>query len=164
MPRKPKGTELVTNLAGSDVAQARLKRIVDSLAERATVAEVRAELGVGESRFLQLRCEALQAALDRLEPRTAGRPATPVAPADARVAELERRLRELTWQLQACQIRLELAKALPGLVRREPTVKKRPDRRRRPAQRRLRYDEHRSGSTRRSNLSRLRLPAPAPRT
>ena len=39
MPRKPKGTELVTNLAGSDVAQARLKRIVDSLAERATLAD-----------------------------------------------------------------------------------------------------------------------------
>ena len=124
MPRKPKGTELVTNLAGSDVAQARLKRIVDSLAERATVAEVRAELGVGESRFLQLRCEALQAPLDRLEPRAAGRPAQPVSPADARVAELERQLRELKWELHACQIRLELAEALPGLVRRDAAVKK----------------------------------------
>ena len=162
--RKPKGAELVTSLEGSEAARERLKRIVDSLAGRATVAEVCAELGIGESRFHQLRGEALQAALDRLEPRAAGRPPSAVAPTDGRVAELERRLRELTWQLQACQIRLELAKALPGLVRREPTVKKRPDRRRRPAQRRLRYDEHRSGSTRRSNLSRLRLPAPAPRT
>jgi hypothetical protein len=122
--RKPKGPELVTNLAGSDAARERLKRIVDSLTGRATVAEVCAELGIGESRFHQLRSDALQAALDRLEPRAAGRPTTPVSPADARVAELERQLRELQWQLQAYQIRLELAEALPGLVRREPAVKK----------------------------------------
>ena len=122
--RKPKGPELVTNLAGSDAAQARLKRIVDSLAGRATVAEVCAELGIGESRFHQLRSDALQAALDRLEPRAAGRPAQPVSPTDARVAELERQLRELKWELHACQIRLELAEALPGLVRRESAVKK----------------------------------------
>jgi len=122
--RKPKGPELVTNLAGSDAARERLKRIVDSLAGRATVAEVCAELGIGESRFHQLRSDALQAALDRLEPRAAGRPVQPVSPTDARVAELERQLRELKWELQACQIRLELAEALPGLVRREPAVKK----------------------------------------
>lgn len=122
--RKPKGPELVTHLAGSDAARERLKRIVDSLAGRATVAEVCAELGIGESRFHQLRSEALQAAVDRLEPRTAGRPATQVSPTDARVAELERQLRELKWELHACQIRLELAEALPGLVRRESAVKK----------------------------------------
>jgi len=122
--RKPKGPELVTNLAGSDAAQARLKRIVDSLAGRATVAEVCAELGIGESRFHQLRSDALQAALDRLEPRAAGRPAQPVSPTDARVAELERQLREVKWELHACQVRLELAEALPGLVRRESAVKK----------------------------------------
>ncbi|MBL9084450.1 MAG: hypothetical protein JNK76_21795, partial [Planctomycetales bacterium] len=115
--RKPKGAELVTTLEGSDAARERLKRIVDSLAGRATVAEVCAELGIGESRFHQLRTEALQAAVDRLEPRPAGRPTQPVSPTDGRVAELERQLRELRWELQACQIRLELAQALPGLVR-----------------------------------------------
>ena len=122
--RKPKGAELVTNLEGSDAARERLKRIVDSLAGRATVAEVCAELGIGESRFHQLRTEALQAAVDRLEPRPAGRPTQPVSPTDGRVAELERQLRELRWELQACQIRLELAQALPGLVRRDAVVKK----------------------------------------
>ena len=122
--RKPKGAELVTNLEGSDAARERLKRIVDSLAGRATVAEVCAELGIGESRFHQLRTDALQAAVDRLEPRPAGRPTQPVSPTDERVAELERQLRELRWELQACQIRLELAQALPGLVRRDAVVKK----------------------------------------
>ena len=122
--RKPKGAELVTNLEGSDAARERLKRIVDSLAGRATVAEVCAELGIGESRFHQLRTDALQAAVDRLEPRPAGRPTQPVSPTDARVVELERQLRELRWELQACQIRLELAQALPGLVHRDAAVKK----------------------------------------
>jgi len=122
--RKPKGPELVTNLEGSDAARQRLKRIVDSLTGRATVGDVCAELGIGESRFHQLRSDALQAALDRLEPRAAGRPPTAVSPTDARVADLERQLRELQWELQACRIRLELAEALPGLVRRDPAVKK----------------------------------------
>jgi len=122
--RKPKGPELVTNLEGSAAARERLKRIVDSLAGRATVAEVCAELGIGESRFHQLRTDALQAAVDRLEPRPAGRPTQPVSPTDERVAELERQLRELRWELQACQIRLELAEALPGLARRDAAVKK----------------------------------------
>jgi len=122
--RKPKGPELVTHLEGSDAARQRLRRIVDSLTGRASVAEVCAELGIGESRFHQLRSDALQAALDRLEPRAAGRPPQAVSPAEARVVELERQLRELKWELQASQIRLELAEALPGLVRREPTVKK----------------------------------------
>ena len=122
--RKPKGAELVTSLEGSEAARERLKRIVDSLAGRATVAEVCAELGIGESRFHQLRSEALQAALDRLEPRAAGRPPSAVAPTDGRVAELERRVHELEWELQAYRIRLQLAEALPGLVRPAPAVKK----------------------------------------
>lgn len=122
--RKPKGPELVTRLEGSDTARERLRRIVETLTGQASVVEVCAELGIGESRFHQLRSDALQAALGRLEPRAAGRPATPVSPTDARVAELESQLRELKWELQAAQIRLELAQALPGLASRQTMVKK----------------------------------------
>ena len=111
--RKPKGAELITNLEGSEPACERLRRIVETLAGRASVADVCAELGIGESRFHQLRSDALQAALDSLEPRPAGRPPQAASPVDVRIAELERELRELKWELQACQIRLELADVLP---------------------------------------------------
>jgi len=99
-----------------------LQRIVETLAGQASVADVCAELGIGESRFHQLRSDALQAALDNLEPRPAGRPPQGASPVDARIAELERELRELKWELQACQIRLEPADVLPR--RSTATVKK----------------------------------------
>jgi len=44
-----------------------------------------------------------------LEPRPAGRPPQGASPVDARSPSWERELRELKWELQACQIRLEPA-------------------------------------------------------
>jgi len=133
--RKPKGAELVTNLDGSETARRRLHQIVQALAGKTSVPEACAELGVGESRFHQLRQEALSGALAALEPRETGRPRRPSVPGAARIAELEAELRELRWELQACHIREDLVDVLP---RRAAAVKKttsRPPTRRRPAKR-----------------------------
>ena len=119
--RKPKGAELVTNLDGSETARRRLHQIVQALAGKTSVPAACAELGVGESRFHQLRQEALSGALAALEPRETGRPRRPPVPGAARIAELEAELRELRWELQACHIREELADVLP---RRAAAVKK----------------------------------------
>lgn len=119
--RKPQGAALVTQLAGSEMAQQRLQQIVRALAGQTSVPEACAELGVGESRFHQLRQEALEAALAALEPRPTGRPPQASVPGAARIAELEEELRELRWELQACRIREELADVLP---RRAAAVKK----------------------------------------
>ena len=119
--RKPKGAELVTNLDGSETARRRLHQIVQALAGKTSVPEACAELGVGESRFHQLRQEALEGALAALEPRETGRPRRPAVPGAARIAELEEELSELRWELQACHIREELADVLP---RRAAAVKK----------------------------------------
>lgn len=119
--RKPKGAELVKNLDGSETARRRLHQIVRALAGKSSVPEACAELGVGESRFHQLRQEALEGALAALEPRETGRPRRPAVPGAARIAELEEELRELRWELQACHIREELADVLP---RRAAAVKK----------------------------------------
>lgn len=128
--RKPKGAELVTNLDGSETARRRLHQIVRALAGKTSVPEACAELGVGESRFHQLRQEALSGALAALEPRETGRPRRPPVPGAARIAELEAELRELRWELQARHIREELADVLP---RRAAAVKKTTGRR--PAKR-----------------------------
>jgi len=122
--RKPLGAEHVTQLAGSETARERLRLIVRALAGELSVPDACEALGIGESRFHQLRQEALQGALAALEPRPTGRPSQPPEPGAARIAALERELREREWELQACRIRLELAEALPSLGRREAAVKK----------------------------------------
>lgn len=122
--RKPQGAELVTDMDGSETARARLQQIVRALAGQTSVPEACAALDIGESRFHQLREEALQGALAALEPRPSGRPARPAEPGAARIAALEQELRERERELQAYRIRLELAEALPGLRRSDATVKK----------------------------------------
>ena len=122
--RKPLGAEHVTQLAGSETACERLSLIMRALAGELSVPDACAALGIGESRFHQLRQEALQGALEALEPRPTGRPPQPPAPGAARIAVLEQELRECKWELQACRIRLELAEALPSLGRRDAAVKK----------------------------------------
>ena len=107
--RKPKGPALVDGLECSDTARERLRQILRATSGEATVAEVCAELGIGESRFHQLRDEVLQAAAECLEPRPAGRPAKPVGPSERRISELERCNRELTRQLEVERLRSELA-------------------------------------------------------
>ena len=131
--RKPLGAEHVTQLAGSETACERLRLIVRALAGELSVPDACAALGIGESRFHQLRQEALQAALAALEPRPAGRPSRPPEPGAARIAELERELRDLRCELQACRIREDLADVLPG-NRKGPVKKTTPQQlsRRRP--------------------------------
>jgi hypothetical protein len=64
-----------------------------------------------------LRTMALQAALESLEPRLAGRPARSAGPGDALVEKLEAQLRELRLELQAARVREEIALGIPGLLR-----------------------------------------------
>jgi hypothetical protein len=91
----------------------------------ATVAEACSELGIGESRFHQLRSEMLQAAVDRLEPRAAGRPPRSLSPEDRRTGELEQRVQELTWELDVARLRAELFGS-PAAVRPAAVKKTRP--------------------------------------
>ena len=132
--RKPKGPALVDGLECSDTARERLRWILRATSGEATVPEVCAELGIGESRFHQLRDEVLQAAAESLEPRPAGRPAKPVGPSERRIGELEQRNRELTRQLEAERLRYELA--VMKFAGAEPGVKKTGPREALPAKRR----------------------------
>jgi hypothetical protein len=104
----------VTEMDGSETARARLEQIILALAGQTSVPEACAALDIGESRFHQLREEALQGALAALEPRPSGRPARPAEPGAARIAALEQELRERERELQAYRIRLELGGGPPG--------------------------------------------------
>jgi hypothetical protein len=115
--RKPTGPQLVERLDGSSHAKTRLRVILETLAGRRTIPDACEELGIQETMFHKLRCEVLQTALNRLEPRPLGRPPQQLSPHDRRVAELEEENHSLRVEMKAAQIRQELAENLPRLSR-----------------------------------------------
>lgn len=107
--RKPLGPEYVQHLEGSAAAKQRLQVILETMAGKKRVLDACAELDISESRFLQLRQELLQAALERAEGRQAGRPRQ--TPTVEDVNGLPAELDELQAALATAQIREELALA-----------------------------------------------------
>ena len=127
--RLPSGPEYVDGLDGSAEAKRRAKVILETLLGRLRVQEACRRLGVSEQRFQQLREERLQAAVDRLETKPAGRPRATDAPADPEA--LKEKIAELEMDLEAAQLREEIAIAFPHLVQKEEEPeKKRPSGRR----------------------------------
>jgi hypothetical protein len=118
--RKPTGPQLVEHLDGSLRAKTRLKAILETLAGQRTIPDVCAELGIQDTMFHKLRTEVLQTALGRLEPRPIGRPSHRETPADRQVIELQAEIQRLQSQLQASEVRRELAEARPPLKKPAP--------------------------------------------
>jgi hypothetical protein len=133
--RKPTGPAAVERLPGSARARQRLQVVLESLAGTCRVQEACARLGLSEQRFDQLRSQVLQAGLDSLEPRPAGRRPRPT-PAAAEVAALQARVAELEIELRAARVREEIALALPAVERTPPEPAKKAPRRRAAAPRR----------------------------
>src|SRR5262245_10466364 len=110
--RLPAGPQYVEKLCGSEQAKQRLEMIRRTLAGTCRVQDACARLDVSEASFHQLRHETLQAALQRLEPRAAGRPAA--ASEDPRLVELRQQLQLAQLELLAAQTREEIALVLPS--------------------------------------------------
>ena len=115
--RRPAGPDYVDHLAGSAPAKERLKVVLETLAGTCRVQEACERLGICEQRFHQLRQQMLEAALERLEPRPAGRPAQQPAPAQEQVRALEEELARHEVELRAARAREEIALTLPHVVR-----------------------------------------------
>jgi transposase-like protein len=116
--RYPAGAELVEYLDGSVRAKERLRVILETMMGPGRVQEACARLGICEQRYRQLRQALLQAALDSLEDRPAGRPRRAAEPAE--VAALRQQLAELQRALQVAQVREEIALALPQVSQPTP--------------------------------------------
>jgi hypothetical protein len=115
--RKPAGVEYVQNLEGSAEAKQRLQVVLETMTGQRRVQEACQVLGIGETRFQQLRHELLQAALERLERKPAGRPRP--LPVPAEVGILQEQLAEIAKELEASRVREEVALILPHS--RQPT-------------------------------------------
>jgi transposase-like protein len=114
--RKPAGPQIVKRLEGSPTAKRRLEVILETITGQLTVSKACQQLGVGKSRFHALRSQTLQATLETLEPRPAGRPAKPISPEQTEVDELEAKLCRLHAELELAQVQLRLAHIHPALV------------------------------------------------
>jgi hypothetical protein len=90
-----------------------LQVVLETLAGTCRVQEACTRLGLSEQRFDQLRTQVLQAGLESLEPRPAGRKPQPAPAAD--VAALQARIDELQIEIQALRLREEIALALPSV-------------------------------------------------
>jgi hypothetical protein len=114
--RKPMGAEVTDRLTGSEQARLRVKTVLQTLSGELRVQEACAILGISEQRFDELRLEAVQAAIDALETKPAGRPGA--AAVDPKFDQLQQRVTELEGQLQAALVRAELAASMPQRGRR----------------------------------------------
>jgi hypothetical protein len=114
--RPPLGAAIVDRLEGSPQAKHRLRIILRTFSGEITALQACQELGIGETRFHDLRNEVLQYTLQALEPKPVGRPPLQVGPQDAQVAQLQQDVEDLRISLQAAQIRQELAAAMPHAI------------------------------------------------
>jgi hypothetical protein len=112
--RRPTGVEYVDRLAGSEQAKQRLKLVLATLTGQCRVQQACRQLGISEPRFQQLRSQILEAALERLEPRPAGRPPQTLTPEQQQLAVLAEQLAAKDVELRAAQARAEIAVILPG--------------------------------------------------
>ena len=115
--RKPLATRHVDGLCGSERAKLRLQTILKTLQGQMTVPEACQVLGICESRFHALRNEWLQEAVELLEPRPLGRPPQVLSPEEEEVARLQAEIRDLKQQRHVAEVREELARVMPHVLR-----------------------------------------------
>jgi hypothetical protein len=111
--RPAKGTKMVEDLEGSGDAKKRLRVILETVSGQKDVSAACDELGVGKSAFFELRSRVLQAMLESLEPRSAGRPRLEVSEEQAAIEKLKQENQELLTELKIAHVREEIMLAMP---------------------------------------------------
>ncbi len=115
MSRRNLGFEHVDKLAGDAHTKSRVKTILRTLCGELSVNDAAEHLGVGPSRFHELRDALLVGALESLSPKPPGRP--PSAPSEnQRVLELEYELGHLRYEVELERTRTQLLLTMPELL------------------------------------------------
>lgn len=117
MGRHAKGPEIVEGVPGSDEAKRRVRVVLETIGGRRSVESACSELGIGSTRFEELRTECLRGAVAALEPKPIGRPPGEVLPVDPVVASLREENERLKVELATSHAREELAIGLPHASR-----------------------------------------------
>ena len=116
MSRPTSGVKMLDPLPGSPEAKARLAAIIATISGEKSIPDVCRELGLGEARFHELRKEFLSGALGLLERQTAGRKASS-ADVPPELARLRDENERLCLELEAAQIRAEIAAVMPHVLK-----------------------------------------------
>jgi DNA polymerase elongation subunit (family B) len=115
--RPPLGARHVDRLDGSDAAKERLKTVIETLTGERTVEDACRKLELGRAAFARLRERILKGALGSIEPRRPGRPKKARPPEPSQVEDLQAEVRDLSRELRASQIREQLARTMPHLLK-----------------------------------------------
>lgn len=116
--RPPLGTKHVDRLLGSEAAKRRLKIVLATLSGEQTIPQACAELGIGETRFSDLRTAFLEQGVLALEPKPQGRPPRPeVTDLERENLRLHRENQQLKLEIQGSLIREEIALTMPHLLK-----------------------------------------------
>jgi hypothetical protein len=105
---------LVESIEASPQARERAQVILRTLARRCSVQAGCRSLGMGRTRFQDLRQRMLGAAVAALEERPAGRPRSRVQRTCRQLLTVRRRLAELEKELRRTQAELDLARSGVG--------------------------------------------------
>jgi hypothetical protein len=127
--RRPSEPECVDELDGSQQARLRLKVVLQTIAGQCSVLDACKQLGVCEQRFHQLRDQVLTAALQRLEPRRAGRKPRQATAESTQLQVVQQELAAARIELRAAEVREEIALTLPRLLA-EPAAEEKKTRQR----------------------------------
>lgn len=115
MSRPTKGVAHVDALEGDAQSKDRLATVLETIAGTRTVESACEALALSPARFHELRRAALEGALAALTPKPAGRPAAPGEPPE--IERLRREIATLRCDLEASQIREELALVMPQVLK-----------------------------------------------
>lgn len=121
--RPPLGVRLVDRQGGSEEAKLRLKVIIETLNGERTIPSACQVLDIGESAFHKLRERFIQESVQGLERRAGGRKRKEPTAEERRIAELEGRVKKLERDLEASQIREDLALLMPHVLEPRPPKK-----------------------------------------
>jgi transposase-like protein len=126
--RNPKGPELVEGIDGAPEAKRKLKVILETIAGSKPIAEACEELGIAEAMFHKLRTGWLEESVKLLEPKALGRPPKERMVEVDQLARLEEENARLQRELRASDLKADIARTMPHIVRRgEGTEKKTKD-------------------------------------
>ncbi|MFC1482412.1 hypothetical protein ACFL51_01250 [Myxococcota bacterium] len=112
------GPALVDHLDGPEETKKRLRVIVETITGQKSTEDACAELGLGKSRFNELRQQVLQGALESLNAKPRGRPRKQESAEEliARLSELEEENQRLFDEVQLAHVREEIRMVFPDLV------------------------------------------------
>ena len=111
--RPPLGPALVDGLEGGELERERLKAMLATLAGSMTIEQACESVGLGRTRFLELRERALGGALQALAPGVPGRPRKRVEVDATELEDLKRLAGWLREELQVSRVRTEIALVCP---------------------------------------------------